>query len=303
MNQYKISKTATFTGHSGSIYALAEGPEPFSFFSGGNDRTVAAWNLDSLQPENFSIKLDASVFALHYLPEENLLLIGDANGNLYLVDVVSKIVKGTIKPHLGAIFSIRYYSTEKKIISSSADGSVALTNLEDLNFNKTEISGYKVRGLDISNDWLAVSSGDCSVRIFQLPDMKMIENFGAHNLSANTVRFIPKSKKLLSGGRDAFLNYWVRKDKYEIYKSIPAHNFAIYGIEFNADASLFATASRDKSIKIWESVELNLVKRIDSKSMAGHTGSVNSILWHQKKDVLISAGDDKRIISWQIKKN
>jgi WD40 repeat protein len=168
MNKYKISKISTFTGHSGSIYALSKGPEPFSFFSGGSDRTVAAWNLDALQPENFSIKLDASVFSLFFLKNENLLLIGDANGTLYLIDIFSRKLKGQIKAHDSSIFSIQFHQPEQLIFTASADGHIAVIKLEDLSFNKIFISPFKVRGIDIFSEenLLAIVSGDCSVENF-----------------------------------------------------------------------------------------------------------------------------------------
>ena len=39
---------------------------------------------------------------------------------------------------------------------------------------------------------------------------------------------------------------------YTLIKSIPAHNYAIYDIVFSPNAKLFATASRDKTVKIWD---------------------------------------------------
>jgi len=70
------------------------------------------------------------------------------------------------------------------------------------------------------------------------------------------VRYSPDGKFLLTGGRDAHLNIW-QTDSYELIKSIPAHNWAIYDIVFNPDTTLFATASRDKTIKIWDAKHIN----------------------------------------------
>jgi len=81
-----------------------------------------------------------------------------------------------------------------------------------------------------------------------------------------------------------------------LVKSIPAHNWAIYDIVFNPDATLFATASRDKTIKIWDAITYQLLKRITKENLNAHTYSVNKLLWSTYNNYLVSAGDDRTIV-------
>ena len=53
---------------------------------------------------------------------------------------------------------------------------------------------------------------------------------------------------LLTGGRDGHLNIWQVGD-YDMIKLIPAHEWAIYDIVYSPNSNLFATASRDKTLK------------------------------------------------------
>jgi len=87
----------------------------------------------------------------------------------------------------------------------------------------------------------------------------------------------------------------------QITNCIPAHNYAIYSIVFSPNKKYFATASRDKTIKIWNAEILELLVRIDKKNFDGHTHSVNKLLWSDYKNYLISAGDDRAIMVWEIK--
>jgi WD40 repeat protein len=103
---------------------------------------------------------------------------------------------------------------------------------------------------------------------------------------------------LLSGGKDGFLNIWSCKN-FELIKSLPAHNFALYGICFHPNENIFATASRDKSIKIWDAETIDVLAKLDAKK-GGHLNSVNRIYWSNYNNYLVSTGDDKTIIIWDI---
>ncbi len=159
----------------------------------------------------------------------------------------------------------------------------------------------KVRNIDFNyqTSEIAVASGDGNIRIFDLKTLLEKKVFVGHQLSSNVVRFSPDGKLLLTGGRDAHLNIW-QVENYELIKSIPAHEWAIYDIAYSPDSNLFATASRDKTLKIWDSKTFQLLKVINKEGYDGHQFSVNKLLWSTFYNYLISAGDDRDIIIWEV---
>jgi WD40 repeat protein len=65
---------------------------------------------------------------------------------------------------------------------------------------------------------------------------------------------------------------------------------------------LIITGSRDRSIRIWDDITLELLKEISMTKYKAHTHSVNYLLWMEKEKVLLSASDDKTVKSWIITK-
>jgi WD40 repeat protein len=141
--------------------------------------------------------------------------------------------------------------------------------------------------------------GDCYILIFDLHTLEYKKDFIAHKLASNVVRYSPDGKFLLTGGRDAHLNIW-SVGNYELVHSISAHNWAIYDIVFSPDATLFATASRDKSIKIWDAKTFQLLQRITKENFDAHTHSVNKLIWSTYYNYLVSVGDDKMVMVWEV---
>jgi centriolar protein POC1 len=113
-----------------------------------------------------------------------------------------------------------------------------------------------------------------------------------------SLQYSPTGNYLVSGSRDAQLKIWDAVS-YTLVKNIAAHLFAVNSIAFHPSQPHFATASMDKSIKIWGGDDFKLYKIISrEKGFDSHQLSVNKILWNS--DQLISAGDDKRIIIWNV---
>ena len=303
MSTLTVKKTAHLKGHTSPIYALAEGIKENLFFSGGSDEIVAEWNLETLNQERFAIKLEAPAYSINYIKETGIILVGNGIGGIHVIDLEKKKEIKLLQHHKGPVFDLKYSITRNAFYAASADGSISACSLETISHDKTvKLCDQKIRDMSINREQnqMAIACGDGSVRIFDLSSFSEIFSFGAHQLSANAVKYHPDGKQLISGGRDAHLNIWDINDNYRVIQSIPAHNYAIYSIEFSPDNHFIATASRDKTIKIWDVETLEILLRIDKSHFNGHINSVNKLLWSKYNNYLISTGDDKSIMVWKI---
>ncbi len=288
-------------GHVGPLYALSEANEPNFIYSGGSDKIVAKWNLNELAPENFSIKLQHTIYSICYIKNKNLLWIGQAMGGIHVIDLENKKEIKLLQAHQKGVFDLIYNPINNTIISASADGTIAIWNTENFTLlAQLNLTKEKVRKFSIKNNTLAVALGNGNISLFELNNAKEITTFLAHELSANAVAFHPTLPLLISGGRDAHLNIWEIENGIKKIDRIPAHNFAIYDIAFHPNMPVFATASRDKSIKLWNANNGFFLEKIERKTHLAHTHSVNKILWSNYKNLLISTSDDAKINSWEI---
>ncbi|MEM9931913.1 MAG: WD40 repeat domain-containing protein, partial [Bacteroidota bacterium] len=105
----------------------------------------------------------------------------------------------------------------------------------------------------------------------------------------------------ISGGRDARLRLFemafVKVPKLPAV--VDAHMSTINDLAFDPTGRYLATASRDKTVKIWDASTLKLLKVCEVVRDRGHVNSVNTLLWLDER-TLITAGDDRRILTWKL---
>lgn len=301
----KAKLNIALAGHEGSVYTLERSGHDDRIFSGGGDRVVSEWDLTGQKSPRALVSVGAVVYSLCYIPERNGLLIGTSAGHLHIVDLNARKEIHNLSLHGAGIFDIRYHAPSGNFFTAAGDGTIAVGRLDtpSLVERRTLVTGHKVRSIDFhpSGQEAAFACGDGTLRIYALDNFVERLRIPAHDLSANVVTYEPSGRYLLSGGRDAHLCAWDATTGSMIRK-IPAHNYAIYSIAFSPDHRAFATASRDKTVKIWDAHTIDFRLRIDREQFNGHKNSVNKVLWTRYHDRLVSTGDDRAILVWDVER-
>ena len=109
--------------------------------------------------------------------------------------------------------------------------------------------------------------------------------------------FLTVTNSYLVGGHDGYL-FVVDSLTNSVLSKIAAHKGAIYSIK-QINENYFATSSRDKTVKIWETKTMKVIQKLDLK-VGGHKNSVNDILLYNN-ELLVSCSDDSKIIGWKLK--
>ncbi|KAA9340818.1 WD40 repeat domain-containing protein [Adhaeribacter soli] len=300
----EVTKTATLTGHRDCVYTLERSGKDTIFYSAGGDGFVVAWNLN--EPENGDLIANAekSVYALKYLADKDLLVIGQNFKGLQIVAPEAKKLVQTVALPPVAIFDLAYSEKEQLLYAGLADGTLVM--LETVGFTVKKVVKLSDKSLrcfalnEVRNE-LAAGYSDHSIRIFDAQTLELKQQVDAHANSVFTLAYTPNGKFLLSGSRDAHLRIWNPEKNYEEHLSIIAHLFTINHLTFSPCGKYFATCSMDKSVKVWDAQTFKLLKVIDKARHAGHGTSVNKLFWSAHENALVSCSDDRTISVWDIK--
>lgn len=302
MSKISVSKVRQLTGHKDCIYTVEKSAKPNIFFSGGGDGLVVQWNLDSDLDGQLIAKLPNSIYALHYFYQQNLLIVGHNFNGIHLIEPDRKKEVGSLKLNDKSIFDIQ--TCNELAFAATSDGTIFVIDLNRLTIlEQIKYSDKSARSISINPNTqeLAVGYSDFKIRIFDLNNFRLKKCIEGHKNSVFTIKYDPKYRYLISGGRDAHLKFWNVENDYRLVNDIVAHMYAINNIEFSPDQNYFVTCSMDKSIKVWDAEEMRLLKVIDKSRHAGHGTSVNKLLWSAYNNFLIAASDDRSLSVWDIK--
>jgi len=288
---------AEISGHSAGVYSLAF--DGLYIYSASADRYIARWNPLTGTQDKFAVQCDYPVYSIELIRSGSILLAGLNSGDIHVIDLIKREEIKFIKQHRSAVFCLTYNSITDQWYSSDSDGNLAVWSADTFELLAFfPLNCGKIRRIAVNGDGtqLALACQDGIIRLFDTTYFNEITSFTAHENGVTSISFDSNfSDRLWSGGKDAMLKIW-KVTTNELIKEIPAHNYVIYDFLEIPSQHIMITASRDKTMKIWDKKELNFVQRIDNKT-GGHRHSVNALV-SLDDGKWASASDDKRIMIW-----
>ncbi|MBK8445045.1 MAG: hypothetical protein IPL35_17315 [Sphingobacteriales bacterium] len=297
MLHFQISQV--FKGHRGAIFSLLPLDEN-TFLAADGNGAVVQWNTNS--PETGLLKVQVPSAILSIARHRHQLWIGTLAGTLYGISLTQLKSEHQIPYFSGSIYIVQYI--DNQIITGNYNGKIQILDAENLQILRTiSLSTKSIRSIlrdTVHKEWI-VTCSDSKVYILDDSTFETKQVLLFHQDSVFCAALLHQQRILLLGSKDARLSVWRRSDTdWQLDHVIPAHLFTINDIAVSPSQRVFATASRDKSIKLWSVDNFELLKVMDiSKDPQAHLHSVNRLLWLDEH-TLLSASDDRHIIQYVV---
>jgi WD40 repeat protein len=196
---------------------------------------------------------------------------------------IEKILTG----HLDRVVCVAWNLDSCECASGSNDCSVIIWDTDSGSIiKKYDDHDEIVRSVDYNNKGILASGSDDKTVIIYNKEKTILH----HKNRVRCIKWNPVNHDLLLSGCDDFsITLWDVSNK-SIIRTFKEHTNFIYSLVWN-DGIKFASSSGDETIIIWNTEEVK-----STKVLTGHVGNVWSIDW--KGDVLVSGGNDKKILVW-----
>jgi WD40 repeat protein/tRNA A-37 threonylcarbamoyl transferase component Bud32 len=207
--------------------------------------------------------------------------------------------------HAGQAFAVDYRSDGKQLASAGGDinkpGEIKIWEVRTGKLLRI-LAGHTnaITSLAYHPDKpiLASASYDKTIKLWNLDTGNVIVTLRGHTNNVYHVAFSPKGDRVASASHDLSVRVW----DYEHYPSDPdksmrifnGHDLPVTSVEFHPDGQFLGSGSsdrpvklggRDRTIKIW-----NLATGQIEKSLEGHAGDVESLVYSTDGKTLVSGG-------------
>ncbi|CEG77505.1 hypothetical protein RMATCC62417_12245 [Rhizopus microsporus] len=211
-------------------YYLQFRPDKRGFVTGSADKDVKFWDFDMVQDKNSSVKrLTFIHMRTLKMPDEVLCLQYNPNQNLITVSLLDSTTKMFYHDTLKFFLSLYGHKFPVLSIDISSDNTLIPACSADKN--------VKLRGFDF---------GDCHKSIF------------AHQESIMSVQFVWGTHYVFTMSKDKTVKYW-DGDKFENIMKLEGHHGELWALVVTKHDVLAVTGSHDKSIRIWEKTDEQLL--------------------------------------------
>ncbi|MBK8845414.1 MAG: hypothetical protein IPO27_02200 [Bacteroidetes bacterium] len=292
-----FKQVAAYQGHKGGVYGLAVNTLQQKIYTAGSDSFIVEWDLDGTDGKLIA-RANGIVYRLSYINAGHLLLAGNSLGGVHVIDTKNNAEIRLLKPFEKEIFCIAWFQETETCAVASADGQVIFYNRQFEPLAHIRISNAKIRSMVYHAGTQLYYAGTAEGKIIAInaSRYKVVQEVQAHRpgWSVNCMCVSADNSMLISGGRDAMLNSFDLTTGLTPVLKIPAHNYAIYSVEPSPNKKYLLTASRDKTVKVWDADTMHVIQRLEPVGDKAHSYSINCAAWIDGRH-LVCAGDAREI--------
>ena len=281
-------------------YVLSPVPDERQLAVAGNDAIVRLINADSGELVQEIVTGQVEVNGVAFSPDGREMVTSGDDGTVRVWDLQRGKERLKIDPRAGKMFQVVFSPDGEHLIFSGDDPEIRVVDAhtgEDF----CRLVGHRksVNNLSLvpNTQTLMSSSDDSTVRVWDCSTWK--ETF-ALPTSGQSRPLIPMNDRgLLIIGTD--LGHLHSFDlKTRTHHAAVKHPDGIESLAVHPDGTIVAAGDRGGSIRLWKLGTDGALTESMMKPWAAHEGIVYSLAWSPDGSQLISAGNDGRILSWNL---
>jgi len=196
---------------------------------------------------------------------------------------------------------VDFHPTEPWTLSALYSGNIFIWDYNTQTLVKQlEVCNLPVRCAKFvtRKQWIVTASDDMHVRMFNYNTLEKVHEIEAHTDYIRYIAIHPSMPYILSSSDDMTIKLWDWDKNWQNTHVFEGHAHYVMMVHWNPkDATIFASCSLDRSIKVWGITGGNTTAHF---TLNGHQRGVNCVEYAPtgEKPYLVSGSDDRTVRIW-----
>lgn len=282
-------------GHTDRVRTLVFSPDEQLLISGGDDRTVRIWEVNSAQCLRVLRGHANSVKSVAITPDGQMLASGSDDCTIQLWNLQSGHCVKTLQGHTAWVWSVMFHPAGRMLASGGSDQSIRLWETHTGRCLKT-FRGYTIRATSVAvspdGNLLACGYSDETVRVWDMRRRCCLAALHGHSNWIMTVAFSADGRLLASGSSDCTIRIWeVATGK--CLNVLKGHIDQVRALGFQPGGGNLISGGYDRILRTWD-----LATGQQTRIMADHPDWILSLAYHPHIPALVTGSADHIIRMW-----
>jgi len=306
-----------FTDYTCPVFTAAFSPDRSTLVTGDRKGQLHKYELHTGQESMKKIH-SADILSVRYSHSGHILATTSADKNVVLrnPDDLESLPKGVLHVHSRAVNSCAFSEDDQYMATCSDDRTVQIINMNDR--TQTLLAGHNDGVVSVTfrpgYSHLLSASHDNLIILWDYVSGEKLASFLGHTGSVFNCDFYPgvNDRRFISCSFDRSVKVWEISDEVLSPKTQAlledAHQGRILGVSCSRDGKRIATASRDKTAKVWGPFSISAGKKQGHTNdqstggvlctMAGHNSNVFDCALSPDGRYLATASRDGTVRQW-----
>jgi energy-coupling factor transporter ATP-binding protein EcfA2 len=281
-------------GHEGAIRSVAFAGNSNIFYTSGSDGKILRWDMFS-STKSYRTLIDNNFInrCLAISKNGRWLACGTTTAGIQLFNLNQANTMPTLlEGHKGWVEILEFTIDNRGLFSASTDNSIIYWDLINGNNSIFLQADFKIRSMCLSpgGSFLVVGTDDGKIIRYSITTKEKNIIFQSEGNGIYAMTFNSTGTKIAFGDKNGTLRI-LDVNTNTIVRSIPAHASRIVDIEFSPDDKQIATASTDKSLRLWDANNLGNKPVIINT----HNDFVLSVAFSPDGKNVISSADQREL--------